>query len=1010
LLPPIVITKCMKGQLMPLIAGTAGYILFPFCMARILLCIVMGGEIISMDLKGKLLNIINTENKKDPISDIKLAKMLSTSRESITVLRKEINIGNSRERRKPYLENHIKAIMGKNADINVTDLTKQLKSYGFDISRHAIEAILQDTKVGDEKIINKVVIESDPFQSLIGYDGSLRNCVIQSKSAILYPPHGLSTIICGESGVGKTQFAECMYEFAKEKSGMPANVPFIVFNCADYSDNPQLLLSLLYGSKKGSFTGAESDTIGIVEHANNGILFLDEIHRLPPKGQEILFSILDKGKFRRLGETFVERDVNIMFIGATTESIESSLLLTFRRRIPMIISIPPLHKRVFTEKIQLIYYFFQQECNRINSKIYIDSKVTDILTLSRFNGNIGELKSKIQVICARAFMKKINRNDDMITIDNNEVMETNVLEKDLLIEDISIGEVRNYTKDTLLIPFINNKVGIIKNVDNDSYSVPKDFYNQIENKYSQLKDLEMDSSEIEGILWTFIVNKFDKMEFGINNKDKFFSLNKLGNLIDVQIIDLVKNLRLELKEAYKGRDLNENVFNYMAIHLEETIKRIRLKQSIININLTKIKKNFSEEYDIALKFTDLLEKIKKISIPEDEVGFIAMYINASINNKAEKNRVGVILLSHGRIATETINVVRQLLNVNFPVAIDMPLDENPASVYEKAIEISKIIDNGKGILFLVDMGSLINIGEVVTDRLGIDTRTIDRVDLLTVIEAVSKISIAEASLDEIYLSLIKTRYSYPLLSINKSNKPKAIISLCLTGEGTACHIKDYLEKKYKTIKILKIGAIDEELTTKIKEFQEEYNVIAIVGTINPEIEDITFIPYNPQLLTNGISYLDLILNNENPSEFENTIEDDLILFEPDVTNKKDLIEIMCSMLINKGYVKKEFFKSVFNREEIVPTFLKGGIAIPHGEHSFVLKSSFVIVKLKNPIDWGFGTVDIVCLAALKVNDKKIVKEFLKLLLNMDFIKNLKSVESAIDLKGIILSNTKEVTV
>ena len=962
-----------------------------------------------MNLNDKLLNIINTENKKNPISDIKLSKMLSTSRECITILRKEINIGNSRERRKPYLKNYIQSIMEKNNNITVTDLTKQLMSFGFDISRHVIEAILQDEKIDNKNVISKENIESDPFESLIGYDGSLKNNILQSKSAILYPPHGLSTIICGESGVGKTQFAECMYNFAKKKSGMPANVPFIVFNCADYSDNPQLLLSLLYGSKKGSFTGADSDTVGIVEHANNGILFLDEIHRLPPKGQEILFSILDKGKFRRLGETYAEREVNVMFIGATTENIESSMLLTFRRRIPMIISIPPLYKRPFTEKIQLIYFFFQQECNRINSKIYIDSKVTDILTLSRFNGNIGELKSKIQVICARAFMKKINRNDDIITIDNNEVMETNVLEKDLLIEDLSIGEIRDYTKDMLLIPFINEKVGILKNADNSSYSIPKDFYNQIENKYSQLKNLNMNSSEIEEILWTFIINKFDKMEIS-NNKDKFFSLNKLSNLIDGEIIELVKNLRVELKNDYSGHDLNENVFNYMAIHLEETIKRIRLKQSIINVNLSKIKKNFSKEYEIALKFTKLLEKEKEISIPEDETGFIAMYINASINNKAELNKVGVILLSHGKIATETINVVKQLLNVNFPVALDMPLDENPSSIYEKAIEISKIINNGKGILFLVDMGSLINIGEIVANRLGIATRTIDRVDLLTVIEAVSKVSIAEASLDEIYLSLIKTRYSYPLLNITKSNKPKAMISLCLTGEGTACHIKEFLEKKYKGIKILKLGVIDEEITTKIKKFQEKYNIIAIVGTINPEIEDITFIPYNPDLLSNGISYLDLMLNNEHSSDFENAIEDDLILFEPDVTNKKDLIEVMCSMLINKGYVKKEFFKSVFNREDIVPTYLKGGIAIPHGEHSFVLNSSFVIVKLKNPIDWGIGKVDIVCLAALKINDKKIVKGFLKLLLNMDFIEKLKSADSAIDLKDIILSNTKEASI
>ena len=61
--------------------------------------------------------------------------------------------------------------------------------------------------------------------------------------------------------------------------------PFVTFNCADYFNNPQLLLSQLFGHVKGAFTGADTDKIGLVEKANGGILFLDEVHRLPPDGQ-----------------------------------------------------------------------------------------------------------------------------------------------------------------------------------------------------------------------------------------------------------------------------------------------------------------------------------------------------------------------------------------------------------------------------------------------------------------------------------------------------------------------------------------------------------------------------------------------------------------------------------------------------------------------------------------------------------------------------------------------------
>lgn len=80
----------------------------------------------------------------------------------------------------------------------------------------------------------------------------------------------------------------------------------------------------------------------------------------------------------------------------------------------------------------------------------------------------------------------------------------------------------------------------------------------------------------------------------------------------------------------------------------------------------------------------------------------------------------------------------------------MPLDEKPINIYNKAVELSKIIDQGKGILFLVDIGSLTNIGQIVNKRTNISTKTIDRVDLLMALEATRKVSMGEEELDEIF--------------------------------------------------------------------------------------------------------------------------------------------------------------------------------------------------------------------------------------------------------------------
>jgi transcriptional regulatory protein LevR len=101
-----------------------------------------------------------------------------------------------------------------------------------------------------------------------------------------------------------------------------------------------------------------------------------------------------------------------------------------------------------------------------------------------------------------------------------------------------------------------------------------------------------------------------------------------------------------------------------------------------------------------------------------------MYIKAVVQNKFVKNHVGV-------------------------VAIDMPLTESYLVTYKKIIKISEKIDEGKGILFLVDMGSLVNIVSIFSENFGIKARTIDRVDLLAVLEGVRKAFISENDLDSI---------------------------------------------------------------------------------------------------------------------------------------------------------------------------------------------------------------------------------------------------------------------
>ena len=100
--------------------------------------------------------------------------------------------------------------------------------------------------------------DMNPFEHLIGADKSLKRQVEQAKAAILYPPDGLHTLIVGQTGVGKTLFAHMMFAYGKSMHRFGNEAPFITFNCADYYNNPQLLISHVFGHIKGAFTGADT--------------------------------------------------------------------------------------------------------------------------------------------------------------------------------------------------------------------------------------------------------------------------------------------------------------------------------------------------------------------------------------------------------------------------------------------------------------------------------------------------------------------------------------------------------------------------------------------------------------------------------------------------------------------------------------------------------------------------------------------------------------------------------
>lgn len=252
------------------------------------------------------------------------------------------------------------------------------------------------------------------LQKMIGYDMSLSDAVEQMKTAVFYPGRGLPMMITGDTGVGKSFFVHTAYQFMKKVQVIQEDAPFKVLNCAQYHNNPELLSGILFGYVKGAFTGADEDRNGLLQDADGGVLFLDEVHRLPPEGQEKLFVYMDGGTYSRVGET-THHASNVRLVFATTEGKED-FLETFMRRIPIHIHIPNIEERGILEKKQIIESTLFSECKNFSKAIDVSPKVFDLLLQSEYSGNIGDIKNVIKYVCGRANARDSENSKIQVTL------------------------------------------------------------------------------------------------------------------------------------------------------------------------------------------------------------------------------------------------------------------------------------------------------------------------------------------------------------------------------------------------------------------------------------------------------------------------------------------------------------------------------------------------------------------------------------------------------------------
>lgn len=710
--------------------------------------------------------------------------------------------------------------------------------------------------------IDKNTIRTDNgLDKMVGAKHSLIRPIEKAKAAIMYPPKGLHTMILGDTGVGKSLFAEQMYYYAKEVQVLDFKAPFIRFNCADYADNPNLLTGQIFGVKKGAYTGADENKEGLLKQADKGILFLDEVHRLPPHGQEMLFTYIDKGFFRALGDTENLNYVDVRIIAATTEDPNSYLLQTFSRRIPMIITLPNLSERSLQERYSLIESFIKEETHRVGNTIYINKNSIISYLLYDCPNNIGQLKSDIQLACAKAFLNYKSKGTEYLIINQGDL--PNHVRKGILNLNDYRKEVDKLLRNTHDILRFSEVEETPLQLIHEDEALGEDFYKIMEEKIDDLKRLGIDDFSINQILNVDIESQFQKYIGVISQNVRG---EELSNLVDKDVLAVVEEI-LNLAEQELDKDYNERIYFGLSFHLNRSIERIRNGEDIFNPKLNFIRINHEKEFIFATKIAKILDERFTIETPVDEIGYLAMFFATDSfgNIEKKKSQVSIIVAMHGRsTASSMAEVVNSLIGMEKAVPLDMPLTMKPKIMYEITKNKVMEIDCGKGVILLVDMGSLTNFGHMITEETGIDIRTIDMASTLTLLDVARK-AIMGYDIDEIINSTSLNKIVAKPHN-NKLDKKDVIITACFTGDGSANKLAHIIHSQIQNenISMIPMNIIDNSsLNHRIDEMKGDYNIIAIVSTIDIEIDGIPFISALDILNSKGIGLLNEIIDEEN---------------------------------------------------------------------------------------------------------------------------------------------------
>ena len=573
---------------------------------------------------------------------------------------------------------------------------------------------------------------ADSLEAVIGSNGSMKQAVRQAKAAMLYPPRGIHTLITGSAGIGKLRFGKTMYEYAKQHGHLAPEGKFIVLNCQDHSGSQQLLMAQLFGYGKNYLPGAEKGRYGLIEQAKGGILCLNGVQKLSPKVQELLATLIEKNTFCRMGESAVVREGETTIIATTTEPADSPSIERFVRNMPMLIALPNLSDRGPREILEHLALFISRESRCIKLPFCIHRDVLSCLLQAPYPGQIGELKGCVKGICSLAYLEYMTDGHASSTI------EIGYRHLPLSVTGISLTHNEKYAQTGKLLSSLRSDYLTFSPEDPPELSLSPNAPDDDPRSGPEFP-LSTEPLQITDV-GSYINRCVDRIR-----SVQSISMERLRASFPPALCQAVDHA-LENAPRYKHALENPRLYYGFLLHLHNALRRQGGNPTVSPDQTGHIRRTNPQEYGLALKLQSELSESGLTSLPDSELGFIAMYLYLSINWTAEHN-VEFITVFHGEgVSSGTAAFLNGAVRLPLVHGINCGPETSLGQVLEQATAIAQSVDCTAGLLIFTDMAPFTDLHHHLTQLTGIRAELISGASMPLMLRLVEKSASEHASL------------------------------------------------------------------------------------------------------------------------------------------------------------------------------------------------------------------------------------------------------------------------